>query len=106
MTDYKKLIEMLRYCASDDPLCERDNECPYYDHKEETTYWYYCSERMMIDAANAIEELYKAAQSMHTWIFLNSADEQEAFDECKLTDEMNAILGYTGKFVLKKEDEK
>ena len=96
MTDYKKLIEMLRYCANDDTLCKKEDECPYYDSKKETTHWYYCTEKMMIDAANVIEELYKVAKSMHTYIFLNSVDEQEAYNKCNLTDEMNAILGYGG----------
>lgn len=50
-------------------------------------------------AADAIEELLKAAKAMHTWIFLNSLDEQAAYDECGLTDEMNAALGYGGQFV-------
>lgn len=51
------------------------------------------------EAADAIEELLKAAKAMHTWIFLNSLDEQAAYDECGLTDEMNAALGYGGQFV-------
>ena len=50
-------------------------------------------------AADAIEELLKAAKAMHTWIFLNTGDEQAAYDECGLTDEMNAALGYGGQFV-------
>ena len=51
------------------------------------------------EAADAIEELLKAAKAMHTWIFLNSFDEQAAYDECGLTDEMNVALGYGGQFV-------
>lgn len=51
-------------------------------------------------AADAIEELLKAAKAMHTWIFLNTGDEQAAYDECGLTDEMNAMLGYGGQFVV------
>ena len=61
-------------------------------------------ERLVIEdckeAADAIEELLKAAKAMHTWIFLNSADEQAAYDECGLSDEMNAVLGYGGQFVV------
>lgn len=52
------------------------------------------------EAADAIEELLKAAKAMHTWIFLNTGDEQAAYDECGLTDEMNAALGYSGQFVI------
>ncbi len=50
-------------------------------------------------AADAIEELLKAASAMHTWIFLNTGDEQAAYDECGLSDKMNAALGYGGQFV-------
>lgn len=50
-------------------------------------------------AADAIKELLKAAKAMHTWIFLNTGDEQKAYDECGLSDEMNAALGYGGQFV-------
>lgn len=51
-------------------------------------------------AADAIEELMKAAKAMHTWIFLNTGDEQKAYDECGLSDEMNAALGYGGQFIV------
>ena len=54
---------------------------------------------LMTEAADAIEELMKAAKAMHTWIFLNSGDEQAAYDECGLSDEMNAALGYCGQFI-------
>lgn len=54
---------------------------------------------LMHEAADAIEELMKAAKAMHTWIFLNTGDEQKAYDECGLSDEMNAALGYCGQFV-------
>ena len=55
---------------------------------------------LFAEAADAIEELLKAAKAMHTWIFLNSGDEQVAYDECGLTDEMNAALGYGGQIIL------
>ena len=57
-------------------------------------------EDIVYQAADSIEELLKAAKSMHTWIFLNSGDEQDAYDECGLSDEMNAALGYGGQFVV------
>lgn len=50
--------------------------------------------------ADAIEALLKAARAMHLWIFNHSVDEQEAYDECGLSDEMNAELGYGGKLVI------
>ena len=56
-------------------------------------------------AADAIEELLKAASAMHTWIFLNTGDEQKAYDECGLSDEMNAALGYSGQFVAEPQKE-
>lgn len=58
-----------------------------------------CGTCVMRKAADAIEELLKAAKKMHTWIFLNTGDEQKAYDECGLSDEMNAVLGYGGKIV-------
>ena len=64
---------------------------------------------IMKEAADAIVELLKAARAMHTWIFLHTGDEQAAYDECHLSDEMNAALGYSGQFVAtiprKKEEE-
>ena len=54
---------------------------------------------LLLEAADAIEELLKVASAMHTWIFLNTGDEQKAYDECGLSDEMNAALGYSGQFV-------
>lgn len=60
------------------------------------------------DAANAIDELLnsvedlrKAGAAMHTWIFLNTGDEQKVYDEIGLTDEQNALFGYGGQFVLR-----
>ena len=47
------------------------------------------------------DKLLAAAKAMHTWIFLNTADEFEVYDECGLTDEMNALLGSMGRFELK-----
>ena len=63
----------------------------------------------MVDNASAVDvvskadynELLKAAKAMHTWIFLHSFDELEAYDECKLTPEMNALLGYAGSFEIR-----
>ena len=54
----------------------------------------------LIEVPIDYDELLKVAKAMHTWIFLNSVDEQEAYDECGLTDEMNAFLGYAGSFTV------
>jgi len=59
-----------------------------------------CTAQTRLEAADAIEELLKAAKKMHTWIFLNSADEQAAYDECGLTNEMNVALGYGGQIIV------
>jgi hypothetical protein len=59
----------------------------------------FACQQVMHEAADAIEELMKAAKAMHTWIFLNTGDEQAAYDECGLSDEMNAALGYCGQLV-------
>lgn len=43
------------------------------------------------------ERLLKIAKAMHTWIFLHTGNEEKAYEECGLTDEENALLGYCGK---------
>ena len=58
------------------------------------------------DAADAIEELLHIAAKMHTWIFLHTTDEQAAYDEIGLTDEQNALFGYSGQMILKAEPPK
>ena len=69
----------------------------------------YCPLIPVPDHTPSYEDLLKAAKAMHTWIFLNSFDEQKAYDECHLSDEMNIALGYGGQFELRttspKEDE-
>lgn len=62
--------------------------------------------KVMREAADAIDELLKVAKKMHLWIFLNSGDEQKAYDWCGLSDEMNATLGYGGQFELRAEPPK
>ena len=78
---YDELIEALRLCVkygkADDALANAKR------------------------AADAIEELLMVAKKMHLWIFLHSGDEQAAYDECGLTDEMNAVLGYSGQIELR-----
>ena len=54
----------------------------------------------LVEVTIDYDELLKVAKAMHTWIFLNSVDEQEVYDECGLTDEMNAFLGYAGSFTV------
>ena len=44
------------------------------------------------------ERLLQIARKMHLWIFLHSDNEQEIYDELNLTEEENAILGYSGQY--------
>lgn len=97
MADYTELVKSLRICASE-PSCEG---CKNHVADEQYELFNSCTsgaETLMKEAADAIEELLKAAKKMHTWIFLNTVDEQKAYDECGLSDEMNATLGYGGSF--------
>ena len=85
---YDELVNALRETDFSDgcpcgaePLC-KDKDC------------------VILQAADAIEELRRVAKAMHTWIFLNTGDEQSVYDECGLSDEMNVALGYGGQFIL------
>lgn len=94
MRDYAELIKAWRYCAESKTCdgCPMQKNCPDINHQ--------------IVAADAIEELLKIGAKMHTWIFLNTADEQAAYDEIGLTDEQNALFGYSGQMILKAEPPK
>ncbi|MBO5970727.1 MAG: hypothetical protein J6S14_19815 [Clostridia bacterium] len=108
MADYAELVRCIRDCwdtsigerVGDVTVCHCD-ECLFKDYVEEHDGWTDytpCETRMALAAADAIEELLKAARKMHLWIFLNTGDEQKAYEECGLSDEMNAALGYGGQF--------
>jgi hypothetical protein len=81
---------------------------PLYQHEGEDYYDGVCDvdgELAMLPAADVVEKtqylhVLKLAKKMHTWIFLNTGDEQAAYDEMGLTDEDNALLGYSGKLEL------
>lgn len=92
---YDELVKRLRYCAVSDNQC---SECKYRFGSPDGSK--ICLDLLMVDAAEAIEELLKAAKAMHTWIFLNTGDEQAAYNECGLTDEMNTVLGYGGQYIV------
>lgn len=71
-------------------------ECSFYKEMEN------------IQAADVVsvedyKHLLKMARAMHTWIFLNTCDEQKAYYECHLTDEDNDLLGYGGQFILEEQ---
>ena len=97
MNNYKKIIASLRSCGNDDGV----NECAWCF--EQHTAGDGCSDALMRKAADAIEELLSAAKRIHTWIFLNTGDEQAAYDECGLSNGMNAALGYCGQFVAEED---
>ena len=86
---YDELVKRLKSQCYDCKLWDGEKCCLKGD----------CSAHTRLEAADAIEELLKAAKAMHTWIFLHTGDEQAAYDECGLSDEMNAALGYGGQFV-------
>lgn len=93
---YDDLVRRLRYCSEEQNgcgMCALSSDCVL-------------RVGLLTQAADAIEELLKAAKAMHTWIFLNSVDEQAAYDECGLTAEMNAALGYGGQYVVEPPKEK
>lgn len=102
MPDYTELVKALRVCGDSNKSCKDCpvENCPGYGE------WEFAAEALMINAADAIEELLKSARAMHTWIFLNTGDEQKAYDECGLSDEMNAMLGYGGQFEFRAEPPK
>ena len=52
-------------------------------------------------SAEDYKHLLKIANKMHLWIFNHTFDEQAAYDECGLTDEDNAMLGYGGSWELR-----
>jgi len=94
---YDELVKRLR---------EPDKKCDDCSEKDNYDACLLCIDSLFKETADAIEELLKAAKKMHTWIFLNSGDEQVAYDECGLSDEMNAALGYCGQFELRPEPPK
>lgn len=110
MGDYDVLAKSLRICGTWDSQVtlpgreDRCKRCGYYKAEDNSCgSWNYedRTESLLIDAADAIEELLKAARAMHLWIFLNTGDEEKAYEECGLSDEMNLALGYRGKMVFR-----
>lgn len=61
-------------------------------------------DREMLKLEN--ENLLKLAKKMHLYIFLHATDEQKAYDEIGLTDEENAMLGYSGEYIISSKEEK
>jgi len=90
MRDYAEIAHNLRCCGVDVPC----DDCTYQDDIVK------CGS-LERQAADAIEELLKICAKMRTWIFLHAADEQAAYDEIGLTDEQNALFGYSGQMILK-----
>ena len=65
--------------------------------------------KILLDYITNLEQenkrLKEIAHKMHLWIFLHSGDEQKVYDELELTDEENAILGYSGQFRIGGDEE-
>ena len=95
--DYVELVKRLR---------EPDKKCDNCSDKDNYDACLLCIDSLFKESADAMEELLRAAKKMHLWIFLHSGDEEEAYDWCGLSDEMNATLGYRGQFELRAEPPK
>ena len=67
MTDYKELIEALRNCADANPC---DKPCKYSSEM-------YCTETLMQDAADAIEELLTECENLHELWQMAEGDKKE-----------------------------
>ena len=98
MTD-NEIIKALELCLK--------NECEKCFLKDSET----CQidlMKLLFDLINRqkkeIERLKTIAKKMHTWIFVNSYDEEKAYAECGLTDEENVLLGYCGKIVFESKE--
>ena len=62
MTDYKKLVEALRHCVSDEKGVTKCAGCPYYPDITG------CMDRLHTDAAAAIEALQAEMPKRGKWI--------------------------------------
>ena len=97
MTD-NEIINNIIWCMNPNNACA---DCPYYELRSSLD----CVSSLFRDTLDLInrqkekyDHLLKVACKMHTWIFLNTGDEQAAYDEIGLSDEDNAMLGYGGEF--------
>ena len=92
MPDREKVIKGLECCIKHDPDDKpRCGECPYDGA---------CLNRLKADALELAKDyghVLSMAKKMHTWIFLNTADEFKVYDELGFTDEDNALLGSIGR---------
>ena len=78
----------------------RDKGFIYFEDKKFRT----IKTNLQNDLEQKYERLLQIAKKMHTWIFLHSGDEQAVYDKLGLTDEENAMLGYSGQFILGDEE--
>lgn len=102
-----ELIEAGRGCPDDRApfLDEHCLVCRYYDEKD-------CDIARLADYLIAhgvtvqttpisYKRLLKLAKKMHTWIFLNTGDEQAVYDEIGITEEENYVFGYGGRIEMR-----
>lgn len=73
---------------------ERDKYKAMYEAEKDLVV---ADELKIMELEDKHERLLHIAKKMHTWIFLNSGDEQKVYEELGLTDEENKILGYSGQ---------
>jgi len=78
----------------------------FYHHKSETQHIALREALNRVPTADVVsaedyKHLLRIANKMHLWIFNHTFDEQAAYDECGLTDEDNAMLGYGGSWELR-----
>ena len=64
MTDYRELVEALRYCSTTKGMVNCNVNCKYW--WEEQSEW--CKDILMTDAADAIEELQAQLPKRGKWV--------------------------------------
>ena len=72
-------------------------------YEEDKDSWQYKLLDYIFNLQEENERFKKISHKMHLWIFLHCGDEQKVYDELGLTDEENAMLGYSGQFRMRSE---
>ena len=71
---YDELIDALRYCADEDKICTRQQNCGYYGKG------FFCQDVLMRDAADAIERLEMIIEQQYETIAQLEADLEAAYN--------------------------
>lgn len=96
MISEEERINLLSECKDIDCICQ---DCMYLQFVKNNILSVLQQENQSLKEEK--KRLLEIAKKMHLYIFLNTTDEQKAYDEIGLTDEENAMLGYSGEFILK-----